>query len=42
MQHQGKNPTKEMKSKANNIPEGRIERQRDGETEEESKKKKGN
>lgn len=30
-----------MKSKANNIPEGRIERQRDGETEEESKKKKG-
>ena len=31
-----------MKSKANNIPEGRIERQRDGETEEESKKKKGN
>lgn len=38
MQHQGKNPTKEMKYKARNLPEGTIERQRDGETEEGEKK----
>ena len=40
MQHQGKNPTKEMKNKARNLPEGTIERQRDGETEEGKKKRK--
>ena len=41
MQHQGKNPTKEMKNKARNLPEGTTERKRDGKTEYKKKKKKG-